>query len=448
LPAVDTVRGDETGYDIGRLLAFSDAVFAIAITLLVLNLPIPHLTGTHDRLARQLPGALLGIGPRLGAFALSFYLVGFYWIRHHRICRRLRRVDRNLLLLNLLILFLVCLVPFTAGVISQWGDTVVGGEVYAANLAAIGIVYGLVRWYGHGASLLDEPPLERRQIVEAVLFPGLFVAFMAVAPISLVWAYAIWAGFLLPRGLLTRVLARTARRVEERPSRATAPGDDAPESGGEGEERPPGEAGGASPYDVGRLLSFSDGVFAIALTLLVLDIPVPALTAQHSGAALWGALQGLWPKLLGFAISFGVVGLYWLRHHRLFRHIRQVDGRLLWLNLAGLFLVCLVPFTTSLVSLYGDLPLGAEVYCANLAALGVAFAFVRWYGLRQGLIADPDASPHAWHVLVRALVFPALFVPFIVLAPINLEAAYACLALAGPLAALSRRLRRQLDPSS
>src|ERR1700730_2010910 len=113
-------------------------------------------------------------------------------------------------------------------------------------------------------------------------------------------------------------------------------------------------------YDVGRLLAFSDGVFAIAITLLVLGIPVPNVPPGPDQAArLAATLSGTAGNLEGFALSFVLVGAQWISHHRILRGVTFSTARLLWLNLLLLLGICLVPFATSLLVRYGDTTTGA-----------------------------------------------------------------------------------------
>src|SRR5205814_4978093 len=96
-----------------------------------------------------------------------------------------------------------------------------------------------------------------------------------------------------------------------------------------------------------RLEAFSDGVFAIAATLLVLELRVPADTTD-----LVRALLGLWPAYLAYLISFLTIGIIWVNHHTLLEHCRRVDRTFLYLNLLLLMAVGIVPFPTSLVDQY------------------------------------------------------------------------------------------------
>lgn len=123
--------------------------------------------------------------------------------------------------------------------------------------------------------------------------------------------------------------------------------------------------------DTGRVEAFSDGVYAIAITLLVLDLKVPP-----SSADLAAALRAQWPVYAAFLTSFLVLGIMWLNHHRLFKLIRQVDhGVLIWNGLLLLFTVA-VPFGTSLLSEHLQHPggrLAAEVYSGLMLACAACY---------------------------------------------------------------------------
>ena len=207
-PPVEADR--ERAYGIGRLMAFSDGVFAIAITLLVLNVPVPDMA-QGDAMSR-LPAALLATGPRLLTFALSFFLVGFYWIRHHQLFRQLVDVDVWLLWLNLVVLFLVCLLPFSSGVVGRYSYTVVGAEVYAVNLAAIALSFTALSFSATRRQLVRLPPgavtgLFSRGFLWPLAVVGLV---MVLAPISLTVAYVIGATLMAAVSVYT-VLPQVVR---------------------------------------------------------------------------------------------------------------------------------------------------------------------------------------------------------------------------------------------
>jgi uncharacterized membrane protein len=140
-------------------------------------------------------------------------------------------------------------------------------------------------------------------------------------------------------------------------------------------------------YNVARIIALSDGIFAIAMTLLVLDLPVPQLV-HATNADLLGALADLQPGFASFVLSFALVGLNWMNHHRMFRAVARSDQRLSQLNLVLLLLVCLVPFTAALLSRYGDLATAVIFYASNLLLMGIVFTLVRLHVSRAGLL-DP-----------------------------------------------------------
>ena len=141
-----------------------------------------------------------------------------------------------------------------------------------------------------------------------------------------------------------------------------------------------------------RLLAFSDGVFGVAITLLVIDLRLPAIVAGEGDAALLDALLDLGPKLLLFAFTFIVVGMSWLGHLRKFSYIGRIDGGLLWLNLAYLLALCLVPFVTSVLSEHRS-RVGFILYAVVMALVSLLSAGLSAYGLRTLFLARPALQP-------------------------------------------------------
>jgi uncharacterized membrane protein len=133
--------------------------------------------------------------------------------------------------------------------------------------------------------------------------------------------------------------------------------------------------------DTNRLEAFSDGVFSIAITLLVLEIGVPHVA---SGASLWSALGTQWPSYAAYFVSFLVIGIMWANHHTLFSYIARADRTLIFLNLLLLLVVALVPWPTNLVADYlgaGGLDAKIAVAVYGLVNTGISVAFVAfwWY---------------------------------------------------------------------
>jgi uncharacterized membrane protein len=120
--------------------------------------------------------------------------------------------------------------------------------------------------------------------------------------------------------------------------------------------------------DPARVLALSDGVFAIIMTLLVLDIRVPQLS---EGGSLADALRGLRPSLTAFVISFIVAGMYWVGHRDLFGLIRRADRGLVWLNIVYLLPLCLLPFGAGLLGRYDREPAALRIYGLIVFAIAV-----------------------------------------------------------------------------
>jgi uncharacterized membrane protein len=123
-----------------------------------------------------------------------------------------------------------------------------------------------------------------------------------------------------------------------------------------------------------RIEALTDGVFAVAMTLLVLDIKVPELEPPSATAELPLKLLALWPKFLSYLISFVILGVYWVGHHIQLSFIRRADRPLLWINVLFLLWVALVPFSTALLGEYAKTRIAIAVYGANLIAIGLSQA--------------------------------------------------------------------------
>jgi uncharacterized membrane protein len=159
--------------------------------------------------------------------------------------------------------------------------------------------------------------------------------------------------------------------------------------------------------ELDRIVFFSDAVFAIAITLLVLDIRVPD---GLSAAELPAEVLGLWPKYLGYAISFLVLAIYWQAHHRVFKPIRGYDGTLVWLNFLFLMAVAFLPFPTSLLGEYGGQRVSVAVYAANAAVASVLLSAISWHAIRrQRLVADDFDEEEARLRWLQGLAVPAVF---------------------------------------
>jgi uncharacterized membrane protein len=131
-----------------------------------------------------------------------------------------------------------------------------------------------------------------------------------------------------------------------------------------------------------RVANFSDAVFAIALTLLVVSVDVPSVKSSELG----DALRELRPQIQSFFIGFAVIAFYWFGHHSFFRVLRAVDTGLMILNLAFLAAVAFVPFPTALVGEYSDQPIAVVIYAVTLAAASLLEGTMFVWAFRRDLM--------------------------------------------------------------
>ena len=136
--------------------------------------------------------------------------------------------------------------------------------------------------------------------------------------------------------------------------------------------------------DSDRLEAFSDGVFAVAITLLALDIAIP-----HAGPEpLIYQLSDHWPSFAAFVVSFLTIGIIWVNHHALFKNIARVDRPMLFLNLLLLFFVVSIPFATSTIADYlkqanRDASVAAAIYEGVFLCMGLSFALLFWWAIKR-----------------------------------------------------------------
>ena len=145
-----------------------------------------------------------------------------------------------------------------------------------------------------------------------------------------------------------------------------------------------------------RISGLSEGLFAVAMTLIVLEIRVPDLGPTHSDAALWTGLVALGPRFLTYLLSFLTLGIFWSGQQTQLNYFARADRHLAWIHLGLLATVALLPFSTSLLADYIELRLALLVYWANIAAFGVFIYGIWAYATRAGLLKeDADAMVSA-----------------------------------------------------
>lgn len=195
-------RWASAGTGTERAAFFSDAVFAISLTLLAVEIKVPDVSGD------ELPGAIAEQVPHFLAYVLSFAVIGAYWMTHHRLFNLLRRFDGNLLRLNLLVLLLVALVGYATGVLVGYGDRTAGVIIYAAVMAAIGFAQVSLWVYAWRGGLMNgelERDLYEYMRNRSLVVP---IVFLLSVPLALWDADAAkywWIAILVLDGVLVAV---------------------------------------------------------------------------------------------------------------------------------------------------------------------------------------------------------------------------------------------------
>ena len=209
-------NNQESGLSFERVVFFSDAVFAIVITLLVLELKVPHLT---EHTESSLRNALVELLPRVAGFVISFLIIGLMWIEHHRIFRYIADYDIGLLWRNLLLLLCVSFVPFPTALFSEnfWSCTAF--ILYAASFGGVATAKLWIWRYAMSAKLLKHdvtPEFEKRIYRRSMAVPLACVLAIGLSFISILLAPIAFAS--IP--VFARVLDPTSKKSKQQPATA------------------------------------------------------------------------------------------------------------------------------------------------------------------------------------------------------------------------------------
>lgn len=170
----------------------------------------------------------------------------------------------------------------------------------------------------------------------------------------------------------------------------------------------------SGPSETARVEAFSDGVFAIAITLLVLEIKVPSADLTGHGSTLLPALLRLWPSYLGYIISFVTIGIMWVNHHSMFVLIQRTDRYFLLISVFFLMCIAFLPFPTAVLAEYLPDPKGREVavaaYSASFVLIALAYNALWWYAVLNGKLMDQKADQEAVrNISKRYLIGPLAY---------------------------------------
>jgi uncharacterized membrane protein len=204
-------------------------------------------------------------------------------------------------------------------------------------------------------------------------------------------------------------------------------------------------AGGGGGLATNRLEALVDGVFAVVMTLLVLDIKVPPPTKPHAAVNLLGDLLSLHATALSYALSFVIAGIYWVGHHNQFAYIRRTDRPLLWINILFLMCVAFIPFSAALLAAYPGQRIAVIVYGANLIVVGLVLYLHWWYATRNDHLVDGELDPHVVRLATtRILMAPVIYVVAIGLSFVNTTVSIGIYVLVPVLYILPGRIDRHL----
>ena len=160
---------------------------------------------------------------------------------------------------------------------------------------------------------------------------------------------------------------------------------------------------------LGRLASLSDGVFAVAMTLLVLDLKVPSVGGGSEHALLEALLHDVAPRLLPYAMSFLTLGIFWVGQQTQLESFTRSTRALTWIHLSFLMAVTLLPFSTALLAEHTTYRVSLAVYWLNLFALGVVLLISLRYADRAGLIRDETTEDMRTALKRRIVVYQGLY---------------------------------------
>ena len=162
-------------------------------------------------------------------------------------------------------------------------------------------------------------------------------------------------------------------------------------------------------FEIGknRIEALSDGIFAIVMTLLILEIHVPNLPLNAPNVQVAPALFALWPKFVSYLVTFISLGFFWVGHHIMYHAIRRADRILLWLNIFFFMFVSLLPFSTSLLNAFPEAFIAPLFFGANLAVIGwILFFQWRYASSQPGMMAEFVSDEYRKTVSFRMLVVP------------------------------------------
>ncbi len=191
-----------------------------------------------------------------------------------------------------------------------------------------------------------------------------------------------------------------------------------------------------------RTEALSDGIFAFAMTLLVISLIIPPIPEQDAAELLPGILAGMWGEFLIVVIAFFVISSFWISHHRILRRVHYINDQLIAINILFLFFIILLPFTTAVSGDYTDVLVAVLLFHANLLVASLLLTTMWEYIIRHYRDLNPGAPNPGWDGIERAVVIPAVALAAIGVSFVDTSASMWCYAFIPVIMFIVRRVRR------
>ncbi|XP_062307840.1 endosomal/lysosomal proton channel TMEM175 [Osmerus eperlanus] len=327
-----------------RLLAYSDALISIIATVMIL--PVAHTKVEDTEELKESLQALLST--KIAVYLMTFLIVSVAWAAHIRLFQVIERIDDCLALLNLACMMLITFLPYTFSLMATFPEHILGILLFCACVMVIGLIQSVIVLYGFSRPFLlnDQIQISENQ----VFYKHHILKVIMRVPIMCFFASILsFIFFQLSYVILAVVifLPYITESLKWCRSKAIGQVEETPDSVLFYTYRP------NEPLTKERVEAFSDGVYAIVATLLILDIcednvPTPSVVQKKYGGSLIAALQDYGPEYLAYFGSFATVGLLWFVHHSLFLHVTKTTRFMGLLNTLSLAFVGGLPLAYTL----------------------------------------------------------------------------------------------------
>src|SRR5215204_4272781 len=173
-----------------------------------------------------------------------------------------------------------------------------------------------------------------------------------------------------------------------------------------------------------HVISFSDAVFAFAITLMAISIDIPELPTNLTQSQLVGKLYEMYPQVESYLISFAIIAIFWVSYHQVFNHIMGSPIQMVYLNLLFLMLITLLSLSTSLVINYGSYQIPYVIYCLIVIMTSLLLSTIWWHATKNKRLVDKNLHPFFIKgVLVNLMSIPIVFIVSIIISFVNLDVA-------------------------